>query len=130
MNYTTNYHLPQWVETDRIMMEDFNQAMAGIDQALDAGLTPEGTTCQYGTFSFTGSTAVGTALATFSFSPRFLILEFYERVYIVSQGSSVTLDFGTRGYSASIQLSGDKLKLTQKDENITVGYSGKFVAWP
>ena len=21
--YTTNYHLPQWVETDRIMMEDF-----------------------------------------------------------------------------------------------------------
>ena len=24
MNYTTNYHLPQWVETDRIQMEDFN----------------------------------------------------------------------------------------------------------
>ena len=29
MNYTTNYHLPQWVETDRIQMEHFNQAMAG-----------------------------------------------------------------------------------------------------
>ena len=34
MNYTTNYHLPQWVESDRILMEDFNDAMAGIDQGL------------------------------------------------------------------------------------------------
>ena len=34
MNYTTNYHLPQWVESDRIMMEDFNAAMAGIDQGI------------------------------------------------------------------------------------------------
>ena len=34
MNYTTNYHLPQWVETDRIMMEDFNQAMAAMDQGM------------------------------------------------------------------------------------------------
>ena len=34
MNYTTNYHLPQWVESDRILMEDFNDAMAGIDQGI------------------------------------------------------------------------------------------------
>ena len=34
MNYTTNYHLPQWVETDRIRMEDFNQAMADIDEGI------------------------------------------------------------------------------------------------
>ena len=34
MNYTTNYHLPQWVESDRILMEDFNEAMSGIDTAL------------------------------------------------------------------------------------------------
>ena len=34
MNYTTNYHLPQWVETDRIMMEDFNGAMSDIDQGI------------------------------------------------------------------------------------------------
>ena len=130
MNYTTNYHLPQWVETDRIMMEDFNQAMAGIDQALGAGLTPEGTTCQYGTFSFTGSTAAGTALATFSFSPRFLILEFYERVYIIPQGSSVSLDFGMSHYTVYLQLSGNVLRISQNDEDITVNYSGRFVAWP
>ena len=34
MNYTTNYHLPQWVETDRIQMEDFNQMCAAIDQGI------------------------------------------------------------------------------------------------
>ena len=39
MNYTTNYHLPQWVESDRIMMEDFNDAMAGIDQGLQGAQT-------------------------------------------------------------------------------------------
>ena len=34
MNYTNNYHLPQWVETDRIQMEDFNDAMAAMDQGM------------------------------------------------------------------------------------------------
>ena len=36
MDYTTNYHLPQWVESDRIMMEDFNEAMAAIDGGIKA----------------------------------------------------------------------------------------------
>lgn len=35
MNYTENYHLPQWVKEDRIMMEDFNAAMAGIEKGLN-----------------------------------------------------------------------------------------------
>ena len=34
MNYTTNYHLPQWVESDRILMEDFNGAMSDIDGGI------------------------------------------------------------------------------------------------
>ena len=34
MNYTENYHLPQWVKSDRIMMEDFNAAMAEIESGL------------------------------------------------------------------------------------------------
>ena len=34
MEYTTNYHLPQWVETDRIMMEDFNDAMASLESGI------------------------------------------------------------------------------------------------
>ena len=31
MDYTQNYHLPQWEKADRIMMDDFNAAMAGIE---------------------------------------------------------------------------------------------------
>ena len=34
MNYTENYHLPQWVETDRIMMRDFNQMCKDIESGL------------------------------------------------------------------------------------------------
>ena len=39
MNYTTNYHLPQWVESDRILMEDFNQMCADIDGSIAAAKT-------------------------------------------------------------------------------------------
>lgn len=35
MEYTKNYHLPQWVKSDRIMMEDFNQ----MCKDMEAGLT-------------------------------------------------------------------------------------------
>ena len=34
MNYTQNYQLPQWVETDRILMDDFNDMTSAIDAAL------------------------------------------------------------------------------------------------
>lgn len=34
MNYTENYQLPQWVESDRVLMEDFNDTNAKVDQAL------------------------------------------------------------------------------------------------
>lgn len=34
MNYTPNYHLPQWAEDDRILRTDFNQMCANIDAAV------------------------------------------------------------------------------------------------
>lgn len=34
MNYTKNYHLPQWEETDRVLMEDFNQMCMNLEDAL------------------------------------------------------------------------------------------------
>ena len=39
MNYTTNYHLPQWVAEDRILMEDFNQMCTDIDGGIAAAKT-------------------------------------------------------------------------------------------
>ena len=34
MEYTTNYQLPTWVETDRIQMADFNDMTGKLDTAL------------------------------------------------------------------------------------------------
>ena len=34
MTYTTNYQLPQWVKSDRILMDDFNDANQKLDTAL------------------------------------------------------------------------------------------------
>ena len=34
MNYTKNYHLPQWEESDRVMRTDFNQMCADIDNGI------------------------------------------------------------------------------------------------
>ena len=36
MNYTQNYQLPQWEKTDRIMMDDFNDAMSKVEDGLGA----------------------------------------------------------------------------------------------
>lgn len=36
MNYTEKYHLPQWEETDRVMMTDFNRMCAGMEDGLNA----------------------------------------------------------------------------------------------
>ena len=63
MDYTTNYQLPVWAETDRILRTDFNDAYEKIDSALsnfaanhncyiyDANFTGDGSTSQ--TFYFT-----------------------------------------------------------------------------
>ena len=36
MNYTQHIQLPQWVESDRIMMDDFNDMAAKIDEGIAA----------------------------------------------------------------------------------------------
>ena len=36
MNYTPNHHMPQWVSSDRVRMEDFNQMSLDIEAGLEA----------------------------------------------------------------------------------------------
>ncbi len=36
MDYTNRYQLPQWVRSDRILMDDFNNAMAAIENGMSA----------------------------------------------------------------------------------------------
>lgn len=96
MKYTTNYKLPQWVESDRILMTDFNQAMERIDAglqskasgesvtelaesvdsrltAITANLGSSGKNCRIAYGSYTGTGTYGSSgpnQLTFPFVPR------------------------------------------------------------
>ena len=98
MEYTKNYHLPQWVESDRIQMEDFNAAMESIESGLDgkaaksdmtqlgatlsenleqlSGLVGTGgKTCRIAYGTYTGTGAYGTPkVFTFDFKPLALFV--------------------------------------------------------
>ena len=43
MEYTSNYQLPVWAETDRILRTDFNEAYQKLDAALAALTAADGT---------------------------------------------------------------------------------------
>ena len=114
MNYTTNYHLPQWVETDRIMMEDFNQMCADIDQGIktaqdtadtaeskaDAAQTTANSVADaytpgnqpYAVGSYTGTGADMTI--TLGFRPKFLILSGMESTITTNSTSTWDRYFG------------------------------------
>ena len=72
MDYTANYQLPQWVDSDRILRTDFNSAYQKLDAALDgiqaevdsnaqstaAALSEKGN-CQLYTATYTGTGTTG-----------------------------------------------------------------------
>ena len=64
MNYTKNYHLPQWVKEDRIMMNDFNQ----MCQDMEAGLTKNAQDLKTGLDKNAQDAASATAAASASAS--------------------------------------------------------------
>ena len=131
MNYTKNYHLPQWAETDRIQMEDFNQAMENIDQVLRYGLTPEDTSCQYGDFSFSKDTAEESVLKTFSFAPSIMILDFGGSLHLLFSGAIEGVIFGSSNYNVTFSLEQNTIKLKKKDDRMTSSsYSGRYVIFP
>lgn len=70
MTTTQNLHLPQWEETDRIMMDDFNDAMASIDAGVPHIVIG----------SYTGNGKYGSSnpnSLTFSFEPKIIFMHVY-----------------------------------------------------
>ena len=59
MDYTTNYQLPVWAETDRILRSDFNDMTEKIDAML--GQAPGKGNCQFYFTSYRGSRDTGSA---------------------------------------------------------------------
>ncbi len=69
MNYTETYHLPQWAESDRIMMDDFNQMCRDVESGINS--------VSYKVGSYTGNGkefADGGIRVTLGFRPRFVII--------------------------------------------------------
>ena len=69
MTYTTNYQLPQWVKSDRILMENFNDA----NQKIDAALTMK---CEAvaGTYVGNLSTEIQTQTISLGFTPAAVLV--------------------------------------------------------
>ena len=105
MNYTTNYHLPQWVETDRLLMDDFNAMTSAIDTALDGHDTQlSGFQAQVatkgdcfivsGTYTGTGGTGAGSP-CTLSFDKKPMLVAILPAVDTDSGGKSMVLVRGS-----------------------------------
>ena len=105
MNYTTNYHLPQWVETDRIMMEDFNGAMSDIDQGIKTAQDTAETAQANASAAQTAATAVADA-----YTPD-------NKPYVVgsysANGSGVTVELGFK--PSLVIISGERYSTDTED---------------
>ena len=132
MNYTTNYHLPQWVESDRILMEDFNEAMESIEELFLLLLTPDKSPGQYGEFFIHSTSQEDEILATFSFQPRIILVDFFNTMHIIPKGnySSFTRTNNSNTYTVGLALRENTLELYSMDENIVASYRGYYLAIP
>ena len=143
MNYTTNYRLPQWAETDRIQMEDFNQAMADIDEGLTAGntsdeqirailasgLTPEGKVMESGRFTIQPSTAANTVMVTFDFAPQVVLVEIEAALVILEKNSTRMFSVGGGRYNVIVELRGNQLIL-RGNSDLTSNATVLYITWP
>jgi len=106
MNYTTNHHLPQWAKSDRILMDDFNDAMANIDSGLTSAQSAanaarqEAAALPYAVGSYTGADVDHSV--TLGFRPSFVLINGIRE----GQGSSASEEFrlfsGAAGANSSI----------------------------
>ena len=95
MDYTTNYQLPVWAETDRILMEDFNDLTETLEEALSdlrddvdantSGLYANTTAhagfgnCQLYTLSYVG-TGVNSGPRTFTFPHKPCLIVIFDLI--------------------------------------------------
>ena len=94
MGYTTNYHLPQWVESDRIMMGDFNDAMASIEEGMSSNAEAAAEK-PYVVGSYTGTGQQMTI--TLGFRPSFLIINGGVITYSINSEELATWQLVTAG---------------------------------
>ena len=132
MNYTTNYHLPQWVETDRIQMEHFNQAFSDIDEAMGTYFGTENDPWVWGSVQIPSSIETGTTLVSFDFNPKLVIAMIGTPAVIFPGCTGQVLTAATTStptdYCFSLRLSLDKLVLTARGSSVRNPYTCYYLA--
>ena len=126
MNYTANYQLPQWVETDRILMEDFNDMASTLDAAL-GGLREDVDThaetlagcgnCQLYSGSYVGTGSVQPVTHTFPGKPL---------VVMVGDGNYGSAIIAWRGmsYAHPSDYDNAQLEITWSESQVSWFYDG------
>ena len=112
MTKTTNYQLPKWEKTDRIMMDDFNDAMSKIDAAVAAAndaaaALSGGLKIYHGTYEGTGET--NQVRYEIGARPSLLILATDNEI---SGSSFHRFLIGTKDYCLSISSTGSQSFIT------------------
>lgn len=100
MNHTTNLHLPQWEESDRIMRTDFNDAMSAIDDALAACGN-----CKIETGSYVGTGAYGSGTQntlTFSGKPTAVFVTGDRSFWALYGNTTASVEYGSGGNLISV----------------------------
>lgn len=132
MDYTTNYHLPQWAETDRIMMEDFNQAFSDIDEAMGTYYGTENDPWVWGSVQISSDMEAGTTLVTFDFNPTVAIVMVGTPAVLfqgyVGQVLTSAITSTPSNYYFSLRLSLNKLVLTARGSSIRTPYTCYYLA--
>ena len=98
MEHTQNYNLPQWAKTDRIMMDDFNQAMADIDSSISAVEAKADAAYKPGNLPYVVGTYAGDGTPEWieidlGFRPRMVIVTYQQTTSSVQDTANHTLIF-------------------------------------
>ena len=133
MNYTTNYHLPQWVEEDRIMMGDFNEAMETIEEGLSEGFSPDNRPYVSGDFSVPSDATSGTVVLTLDFQPHHILLTKGSTIAIRQGGSEMLYTSPVVSTASTqfvaLQLSGKQVTFRTRGSGITGSVYVNYIAY-
>jgi len=134
MNYTSNHHLPQWVSSDRVRMEDFNSAMANIESGLTSvqsaansaksaaasAYSPDNKPYVIG--SYTGKSS--NQVITLGFMPAFLIISGMQASTTISDTSPFDWYFAIVGSNGDIVNQQLQHRVQLLDEGFAVYKAG------
>lgn len=111
MNYTRKHHLPQWEETDRIMMNDFNAAMAGIETGIESVRTEASQVATELTKKVTAAQKTADTARTEAAQKPYVVgsyvgVAYREQEFKIGFSPSVVIGFANQGFTSSTDVIG------------------------